>query len=111
LPLLDLLAELDTADDGSLMRRILAHGLQALIEAEATSKIGAGRHEQTPGPDHPAQRQPGQDGDHDRRGRHGGDPEDPDRQLLPVAAGAAAQDRPAAARGDLRGLRARRLDP
>ncbi len=46
--LLDLLAELNTADDGSLMRRILAHGLQALIEAEATAQIGAGRHERTP---------------------------------------------------------------
>ena len=46
--LLDLLAELDTADEGSVMRRILAHGLQALIEAEATVAIGAGRHERTP---------------------------------------------------------------
>ncbi len=30
------------------MRRILAHGLQALIEAEATAQLGAGRHERTP---------------------------------------------------------------
>src|SRR4051794_27511170 len=45
--LLDLLAELNTADEGSVMRRILASGLQALIEAEATAAIGAGRHERT----------------------------------------------------------------
>ena len=45
--LLDLLAELNTADEGSVMRRILASGLQALIEAEATARIGAGRHERT----------------------------------------------------------------
>src|SRR4051794_24490580 len=45
--LLDLLAELNTADEGSVMRRILASGLQALIEAEATATIGAGRHERT----------------------------------------------------------------
>jgi putative transposase len=44
----DLLAELDTADEGSVMRRILTFGLQALIEAEATAQIGAGRHERTP---------------------------------------------------------------
>ncbi len=46
--LLDLLAELNTADEVSVMRRILASGLQALIEAEATVVIGAGRHERTP---------------------------------------------------------------
>ncbi len=45
--LLDLLEELRTADDGSVMRRLLAHGLQELIEAEARMAIGAGRHERT----------------------------------------------------------------
>jgi len=45
--LLDLLELLRTADDGSVMRRLLTHALQELIEAEATAAIGAVRHQRT----------------------------------------------------------------
>jgi putative transposase len=38
---------LATADDGQLMRRILQGALQALIDAEAETHIGAGLHERT----------------------------------------------------------------
>lgn len=44
---LDLLDTLRDADAGSVMRRLLEHGLQALIEAEAAAVIGAGPRERT----------------------------------------------------------------
>jgi putative transposase len=51
--LLDLLDTLRAADGGSVMRRLLEHGLQALIEAEASGVIGAAPHER-PGPGRPS---------------------------------------------------------
>src|SRR3954470_5619829 len=45
--LLELSEALRSADGGELMRRLLLTMLQALIEAEATGHIGAGRHEGT----------------------------------------------------------------
>lgn len=45
--LLDLLDALKAADGGELMRRMLAMMLQELIDAEATSVIGAGLHERS----------------------------------------------------------------
>lgn len=45
--LLDMLDLLKTADGGELMRRMLAMMLQELIDAEATSVIGAGPHERS----------------------------------------------------------------
>ena len=65
--LLELSEALRTADSGELMRRLLHTMLQALIDAEATAHIGAGPHERTDTPHHPAQRHPRQAGRHRRR--------------------------------------------
>jgi len=46
--LLGLLDALCSAEEGDRMRRLLAAGLQMLIDAEADAHIGAGRHERTP---------------------------------------------------------------
>ncbi len=46
--LVDLLETLGAADGGSVMRRLLGHGLQALIEAEASGVIGAAPHGRAP---------------------------------------------------------------
>ena len=45
--LLDMVDALKSADGGELMRRMLAMMLQELIDAEATSVIGAGPHERS----------------------------------------------------------------
>ena len=45
--LLDMVDALKSADGGELMRRMLAMMLQELIDAEATSVIGAGLHERS----------------------------------------------------------------
>ena len=45
--LLELTAALRSADGGTMMRTMLATMLQALIDAEATEKIGAGRYERS----------------------------------------------------------------
>jgi putative transposase len=45
--LLELLDAMRSADDGDLMRRLLASMLQLLVDAEATAFIGAARHERT----------------------------------------------------------------
>lgn len=47
--LLDLLDTLRSAEDGQLINRLLTHALQALIEAEATARIGAVPHERAAG--------------------------------------------------------------
>ncbi|MEJ5913151.1 transposase [Pseudokineococcus sp. 1T1Z-3] len=47
--LFELTEALKAADAGDMVRTVLAAMLQALIEAEATSVIGAARHERTPG--------------------------------------------------------------
>jgi transposase-like protein len=44
--LLELTETMRTADDGKLMRTMLHTILQALVDAEATERIGAGMHEQ-----------------------------------------------------------------
>ena len=109
-----LLAQLDalkSADAGAVFAELIRAGLQALIEAEATETIGAGRYERTGG-----------------RGTHrnghrpktvsttAGDIEVQIPKLragivLPVAAGAAPPHRPGVACGDHGGLRARGVDP
>ena len=45
--LLELTQMLRTADDGDVMRQMLGFMLQALVDAEATSVIGAAPHERT----------------------------------------------------------------
>jgi putative transposase len=45
--LLALVESLSTADEGTLMRRLLATMLQQLIDAEATAMVGAGRYERS----------------------------------------------------------------
>jgi putative transposase len=45
--LLELLEAMRSADDGELMRRLLASVLQLLVDAEATAFIGAEPHERT----------------------------------------------------------------
>ena len=45
--LLDLLEVMRTADDGQVMRQLLGSMMQALVDAEATSFIGAERHERS----------------------------------------------------------------
>ncbi len=44
----ELLSRLTEADSADVFREVLRLGLQALVEAEATAHIGAGRHERTP---------------------------------------------------------------
>ena len=43
----ELLSRLTEADSADVFREVLRLGLQALVEAEATAHIGAGRHEAT----------------------------------------------------------------
>ena len=45
--LLEMIEMLRTADGGELMRRLLGGMLQAVVDAEATARIGAGLHERT----------------------------------------------------------------
>jgi putative transposase len=45
--LLEMLEMFRTADGGDLMRRLLGGMLQAVVDAEATAKIGAGMHERS----------------------------------------------------------------
>lgn len=45
--LLELSEALRTADSGELMRMMLLTMLQSLVDAEATSHVGAGPHERT----------------------------------------------------------------
>ncbi len=45
--LLEMIEMLRTADGGELMRRLLGGMLQAVVDAEATERIGAGLHERT----------------------------------------------------------------
>ena len=96
----DLLETLRTADSGRFVNRLLAGALQALIELEATSAIGAGRHERT------ASRTTYRNGSRPKTlttaaGDVTVDPEDPGGFVLPEPAGAATPDRPRVARGDL----------
>ena len=45
--LLEMIEMLRTADGGDLMRRLLGGMLQVVVDAEATQRIGADRHERT----------------------------------------------------------------
>ena len=45
--LLEMIEILRTADGGELMRRLLSGMLQAVVDAEATARIGAGLHERS----------------------------------------------------------------
>ena len=45
--LLEMIEMLRTADGGELMRRLLGGMLQAVVDAEATARIGAGLHERS----------------------------------------------------------------
>jgi len=45
--LLEMIEMLRTADGGELMRRLLGGMLQAVVDAEATARIGAGPHERS----------------------------------------------------------------
>ena len=53
-----LLDALRAGGDIDIIRKSVEVVLQALIEAEATEVIGAGRYERTDGPHHSAQRAP-----------------------------------------------------
>ena len=80
-----LLAQLDalkSADAGAVFAELIRAGLQALIEAEATETIGAGRYERTDGPRHAPQRAPTQNGVHHRRRHRGADPQAAGRVVL-----------------------------
>ena len=108
-----LLAQLDalkSADVGAVFAELIRAGLQALIEAEATETIGAGRYEHAPivartatGTD-PKRCPPPPATSRCRSPSCG-------RIVLPVAAGAASPHRSSAARGDHGGLRARESRP
>ena len=93
----------------AVFAELIRAGLQALIEAEATEAIGAGRHQRTDGPHHRNGHRPKTvsttSGDIEVRSPSCG------RVVLPVAAGAAPPDRQGAARGDHGGLRARGVHP
>ena len=109
-----LLAQLDalkSADAGAVFAELIRARMQALIEAEATETIGAGRYQRTDGSRYASQRAPAQDGVDDRRRYRGADSQAAGRIVLSVAAGAAPPHRPRVARGDHGGLRARRVDP
>ena len=65
--LLELTDALRSADAGELMRRLLGRMLQELIEAEATERIGAARHERTEAAHDVAQRVAAEGRVHDGR--------------------------------------------
>jgi Transposase, Mutator family len=103
----ELLSRLTEADSADVFREVLRLGLQALVEAEATAHIGAGRHERTPA--RTTRRNGGRQrvvstpaGDVTVRIR-----KDPHRFVLPFTAGAAPARGPGAVGGDHGGLRAR----
>ena len=107
--LLEMVDALKSADGGELMRRMLAMMLQELINAEATSVIGAGMHEWS------ADRTKQRNGAREKLLTTGvGDltvriPKT-HRVVLPSAAGPAPADRRQAARGDHAGPRRGRVD-
>ena len=64
-----LITQLDAligVDPASVFAELIRAGLQALIDAEATEVLGAGRYEHR-GPDHVPQRRPTEDCCHDQR--------------------------------------------
>ena len=108
----ELLEAFRAGEGVDLIRESVRMVLQELIEAEATSVIGAGRYERSPSAHHRAQRSP-------RRRlltTKAGDvqlqiPKLRKGSFFPVDPRAAPADRPGAARGGDGGLRARGLDP
>ena len=109
--LLEMIEMLRTADGGELMRRLLGGMLQAVVDAEATARIGAGLHERTE--DRTTQR----NGTRDKLvTTAAGDltvkiGESPDRVVLPGATGAPPAHRRGLARGRDAGLRRGRQHP
>ena len=109
--LLALLEQVCSAEEGMRMRQILGAGLQMLIDAEAAEHIGAGRHERS------ASRTTQRNGTRDRLvATTAGDvtvaiPKTRTGSFFPVAAGTAAAGGSGSARGGVRGLCARGVDP
>ena len=102
--LLEMIEMLRTADGGELMRRLLGGMLQAVVDAEATTFIGAGPHQRTD------ERTTQRNGTRDKLvTTAAGDltvkiGEGPDGTVLPGVAAASPQDRRGAARGGDAGL-------
>ena len=102
--LLTQLDALKSADPGSVFAELIRAGLQALIDAEATASLGAGRYERT---------------EERTTYRNGTRPKTVATTsgeaafwvVLPESARTASADRPGVARGDHGGLRAWCLDP
>jgi hypothetical protein len=105
--LMDMIESLRTADEGTLMRHLLALMLQQLIDAEATERIGAGRYERSPA------RTTQRNGSRATTvATTAGDievqiPKPRTGSFFPLAAGAAPAYRPGVACGGVRGVRAR----
>ena len=81
----ELLDAIRSGGDIDVVRRGVEFMLQALIDAEATARIGAERFERTTSPDHAAQRDPGPAALDQGRRRRAQDPEAALGELLPVA--------------------------
>ena len=81
----ELLDALRAGGDVDLIRSSVEMVLQALIDAEATEVIGAGRHERTRESHEPAQRHPPEAVDDEGRRCGVRDPEAASREFLPVA--------------------------
>ncbi len=105
-----LLEQLQGADT-DVLRRVLEHAMQRLIEAEAATQIGAGPHERSANSDHVPQRLPGAGPRHRVGTPRAADPQAAYGQLLPVVARAAAAYRSRPAGGRPGGLRARHQYP
>jgi len=88
----EVLADPDLAHQ-DVFRRMLQAGLQDLVDAEATAKIGAARFRAHPGTDHPPQRHPPEDAGDPGRGGRPADPEAAGRVVLPEPVAPAAAGR------------------
>ena len=84
LPCFAQLDALKSADVGAVFAELIRAGLQALIEAEATETIGAGRYQRSEDPQHPPQRLSLQDGVDHLRGYRGQDPQAALGVVLPL---------------------------
>jgi transposase-like protein len=87
-----LLAQLDalkSADSGAVFAELIRAGLQALIEAEATEAVGAGRYQRSAERGTHRNGAPTQNGVDHRRRYRGADSQAAGRIVFPVVAGAA----------------------
>ena len=107
----ELLEAFRAGEGVDLIRESVRMALQELIEAEATEAIGAARYERSDARARPNATVTAAVVDHPGRGRAAADPEAAQGRVLPGDPGAAAADRPGAARGGDGGLRARGLHP